>query len=126
MSRSIHPVILKRHSVLVITRLAAALLLVLGAISLTYSIVNGLSVGGGLFGMFFMYDKTNYGALAFGLLIPGAVLALASSAIARWIVPPPRDECPRCAYALRSLKGDRCPECGFDSSLAASQAEHRS
>jgi hypothetical protein len=126
MSRPLHPVILKRQSVLIITRLVAALLIVAGAIALTYSLVNGFTMGAGFRGMFFMYDNTNWGAAAFALLLPGIALALGSARAARWIVPPPRDECPRCAYPLRSLKGDRCPECGFDFSVASPRAPHSS
>ena len=112
-SRPIHPVILRRNSVLMVLRLAASLMVVLGLLSFVYSIISGLSIRVSLSSMFMTYDQWNYGALGITLLACGFALGWSSNRVARWVVPAPRDECPRCAYALRSIAGNRCPECGF-------------
>ena len=45
------------------------------------------------------------------LLAVGTPLAFLSSHIARWIIAPPPDGCPRCGY--EKVESDRCPECGL-------------
>ncbi len=52
-------------------------------------------------------------ALAFAIAIPAGVLLLAEGRIARWLVPVPRPECPRCGYGIEQLSTPRCPECGL-------------
>ena len=47
-----------------------------------------------------------------GWTVPGALLAIFSGPIAKWIVPAPRNECLACGYVIENLQSERCPECG--------------
>lgn len=44
---------------------------------------------------------------------PALVMGVGDRWIARWLVPLPRAQCPKCGYALQRLTRAQCPECGF-------------
>lgn len=63
-------------------------------------------------------DHSLYRGLA--LIAVGVVLALLSVALARWIVPAWRSECPSCGYEpAKTHDPSRCPECGLDGAFPA-------
>ncbi len=45
------------------------------------------------------------------MLLIGGVLAFGSRQLARWIILPMPEGCPRCGY--EKIESDRCPECGL-------------
>lgn len=110
LARAIHR---KRHVALIVIRSSAVVPLVVGA----YAAVQTVMVGRmweNPFGAFTLWgDGFSWSGRALGLLGPGAALAFYSKRIAEWIVPVPRNDCPKCGYPLRSIPGDTCPECGL-------------
>ncbi len=103
----------RRHTVIIVLRLLALALIITGAIMLLYGLlVLGIS-GTPRHGLIRTPMYVHLLARAGACLLPGAGLMLLDQRIARWVVPMPRPECPRCRYRLHD-RPPRCPECGLD------------
>jgi hypothetical protein len=95
-------------------RAAALFLLATGAYLFLKKLCFALGYGSGGFEHMFRVHmdigegQSTYRGLA--MLLVGAALALGARRIARWVVSPPEQGCPRCGYA--GAVTDTCPECG--------------
>jgi hypothetical protein len=108
-------VLRRRHLVLVLLRVAAATLVIYGAISAARNAVIGvLAISGGALSPVSYVAEIIIPLLS--VVAPGLMLAAASRLLARWLVPAGlrSDACPQCGYSLKQLKSPICPECGAD------------
>lgn len=113
-------IVRRRHWALIVIRSIAMLLLLYGGAHMLIGV--GVAIGFSLGNKSFLpnlvgtFWDNNYNAFwhGFAFAATGLALALASRAIADWIVPVLRNHCPLCGYELEQLKSGRCPECGFE------------
>jgi hypothetical protein len=111
-----HSIAARRHRALMLIRIVALALSLLGSINLFYTFGLMIVLQDVESGIITIWDGSSRFAWAVALLVPAIVLLLLSRQLARWLIPVPRRECHECGYSLRGLASaaQRCPECGTD------------
>ena len=112
----------RRHTVVIVLRFVSGVLLLIGGARLIYVVVGAL-LWSGLGFLPRDPEALRHVAFSVACLIPATILLVLQNKIARWLVPIPRSECPRCGYSLAHLREGRCPECGLVVTAASSGDE---
>ena len=105
-------VMTRRHTIVIVLRLACGGLFLAGAMPLVYVLVKAVLWSG--FG-YIRHDPEGIGRIAFSAacLLPAIVVLVFQDRLTRWLVPLPRAECPKCGYSMTQAHEGRCPECGL-------------